>query len=847
MSSVRISGLSRYARLLPLALASCLALGLSAPSSQAAPAPAPPATAAASLAPQPAPEADPDAREAERGTGATVPASERAPFTPAADPAPGTPVSAKSFGASAQAAAADCSVGAFTSRTGSALVQQIKAVDSVCINALFDITGTNASYAFRESQMVTVANALRDNVASYPGDNSTSTYQLVMYLRAGYYVQWYHPTDVGTYGTGLRTAIRGALDGYFASARSRDVTTTNAAILGQSITLIDSAQENTRYLPVIKRLLTDYNAATYNTVSGMPSAINGIFTTLWRGHEAADFAAAVQADPSVLDALNGFVSSNTALLGTDYGYLVYNGARELGRFLQHAPLQPKLQPLLSGLTAQSAPSGRTAHLWAAVAEMVGAYDAADAALYGTADGAARLRAGILTTTHTCSPSIRILAQQVTPDNLAAACASLLAQDAYFHAVARDKGPVAGDLNTSIEVVVFDTRFDYQVFAATIYGIDTNNGGMYLEGNPATTGNQPRFLAYENPSVKPDFQVWNLNHEYTHYLDGRFNMHGDFYAGVSTPTIWWVEGFAEYVSYSYLDQPYTAAIDAAKLRTYALSTLFDTTYQNTNSERTYRWGYLAVRYMTEKHRPDVDAVLAKYRAGDWAGARTLLKTTIGTRYDADFRTWLAACGAGACATTPSLPGNQAPVAAFDTTVSGLTATFADRSTDDDGTVASRSWNFGDGTTSTETAPVKAYSTAGSYTATLTVTDDKGATATTSRQVDVGLLPLCAGSDVRVLGQNCRRAGLSATTGNISHHYLNVPAGTKQLKITTTGGTGNADLYYNSRTWTAPDAYTSKSAQAGNTETLTIDNPPAGYVYFGLHAQQAFTGASISVQY
>ena len=55
---------------------------------------------------------------------------------------------------------------------------------------------------------------------------------------------------------------------------------------------------------------------------------------------------------------------------------------------------------------------------------------------------------------------------------------------------------------------------------SIYGIDTNNGGMYLEGDPAAAGNQPRFIAYEAEWVRPAFQIWNLNHEYTHYLDGR---------------------------------------------------------------------------------------------------------------------------------------------------------------------------------------------------------------------------------------------------------------------------------------------------------------------------------------
>ncbi|MER7533657.1 M9 family metallopeptidase [Streptomyces sp. NPDC097704] len=746
---------------------SCLALGLLAPMSQAAaPTPSPAATAhraPASLAPQPAADPAPETRAAERASG-SVPAAKRPPFLPATSPAATAELSATMD----LKTDATCNVGDFTSRTGSALVQQIKASDTSCINSLFLLTGGNAYYAFREAQMVTVADALRDNAVAYPGDNSTSTYQLVLFLRAGYYVQWYNPSDVGTYGTSLRNSIRGALDGFFGSTRSRDVTAANAGILGESVTLIDSAQENTRYLPVVKRLLTDYDAAAYNAVAGMPGAVNNVFTVLFRGHQTSDFAAAVQADPSLLDTLYAFVSRNKALLGTGYGYLPYNGARELGRFLRYPALLPKLKPLMRQLADQSAPSGSTAYLWAAVAEMVQAYDSAHAADYGTADSAARLRAGILATSHTCSPSIRVLAQQVTADNLASACDSLQKQDAYFHAVARDNGAVADDLNTTIEVVVFDSSFDYQVFAAAIYGIDTNNGGMYLEGDPATAGNQPRFLAYEDTRVRPDFQVWNLNHEYTHYLDGRFDMYGNFDAGVSTPTIWWIEGFAEYVSYSYRGLPYDAAISAAGRHTYALSTLFDTTYQNTDTERTYRWGYLAVRYMLEKHRGDLDAVLARYRTGDWNGARTLLKTTIGTRYDADFDAWLTSCAAGACATVP----NPDP---------------------------------GPG------------------------------------------LPECTATDVRRLDQNCARTGVAATTGNYAYHYLYVPAGTKQLTVTTTGNNGNADLYYNASGWATTSAYTSRSTQAGSAETLTVTNPPTGYVYFSLHAEEGFTGASIAVRY
>ncbi|MFE1273202.1 collagenase [Streptomyces sp. NPDC058758] len=823
---------------------SCLAFGVLAPAGQAAaaplPAPAPAPAAAPAAAPRPASVPAPETREAGHATG-RVPASQRPPVLAAEDPAATTQPSAD---ARARTAAA-CNVADFTTRTGSALVQLVKASEPGCVDDLFQLTGSDARGAFREAQMVTVADALRAGSAAYPGDNSTSVHQLVLFLRAGYYVQWYNSSDVGSYGPALTTAIRGALDGFFGSARSRDVTAANAGILGEAVTLIDSAQENVRYLPVVKRLLTDYDAAAYNGVAGMTAAVNNVNTVLFRGHQTDGFLAAVQADPSLLDTLAAFTSRNKALLGGTYGYLPYNTARELGRFLQHPGLRPTLQPLLRGLADQSAPSGNTAYLLAALAEMVDAYDPSRAADYGTADAAARLRAGILVTSHSCSPSIRVLAQQVTAADLAAVCDSLVEQDAYFHSVARDQGPVADDHNTAIEVVVFDRSYDYQVFAAAIYGINTDNGGMYLEGDPAVPGNLPRFLAYEDTRVRPDFQVWNLNHEYTHYLDGRFDMYGDFTAGVSTPTIWWIEGFAEYVSYSYRNLTYDAAVAAAGRHTYKLSTLFDTTYENSDTERTYRWGYLAVRYMLEKRRADVDAVLAKYRAGDWNGARTLLKTTIGTRYDADFDTWLTACAAGACSTTP--PGNQAPTASFEATVSGMTASFTDTSRDGDGTIAGRSWDFGDGTTSTAAHPSRTYAAAGTYTVRLTVTDDKGATATTSRTVAVSALPECSDPDARRLDRGCTRSGVSATTGNYAYHYLYVPAGTPRLTITTTGSNGNADLYYHAASWATTGAYTARSAQAGSAETLTVDNPPAGWVYVSLHAQQGFTGASVTVRY
>ncbi|ABF87559.1 S1D (lysyl endopeptidase) subfamily C-terminal domain protein [Myxococcus xanthus DK 1622] len=209
---------------------------------------------------------------------------------------------------------------------------------------------------------------------------------------------------------------------------------------------------------------------------------------------------------------------------------------------------------------------------------------------------------------------------------------------------------------------------------------------------------------------------------------------------------------------------------------------------------------------------------------------------------------------AAAINTAVSGNTPPVANFGVTVSGLTATFSDASTDADGTIASRSWNFGDGSTSTATNPSRTYASAGNYNVTLTVTDNGGASHTKSQAVSVG-----SGYANLALNRpttssapcNSTESAAKAVNGSVSGGttdkfcsltspaWIQVDLGTAQTVSSFTlqhAGAGGESTAWNSRaftiqtssngsTWSTP---VTVSNNTGSTSTHAITATPARYI-------------------
>ena len=96
-----------------------------------------------------------------------------------------------------------------------------------------------------------------------------------------------------------------------------------------------------------------------------------------------------------------------------------------------------------------------------------------------------------------------------------------------------------------------------------------------------------------------------------------------------------------------------------------------------------------------------------------------------------------------------PDNQPPIANANGPYSGTAGDAiqfsSTESHDPDGTVDTYDWNFGDGSSSNETNPTHTYTTAGTYSVTLTVTDNLGAIDSASTTATITTVSACPDFD------------------------------------------------------------------------------------------------------
>jgi len=539
-----------------------------------------------------------------------------------------------------------CDPGNADVRSAPALVAFIQAASGYeCLNLLFDGPEDLRRAAFRETNVLHVLETAGDLTLRYDGTNTGNLMELLYFIRAAYFNESY--LDGIHLSENVDQATMDVLDEFIASPHFWTVTAEHSVVLGEVFVILDSLSHGyrIRYLPVVKEWLAAFDARHIVHWEFLTAA-NAAMVWWYRGHWDDDFLEVALEDGQIVEILSNLALADSLLDDprlddSDREFLelvMSNAARELARFLEYpsAGIAPAVQQALGSILDHYEPTGHGATIWMAVADHVFHNEKCDS--YGICDAKDDIEKAVLSVEHSCGDHIHIRAQGMTPELLRRSCEDMAATEVFFfEKIGTNSRPLPGDRNDALEVIVYSDYDNYRTYSTFLFGNSTNNGGIYLEGEPSEEGNVPRFFAYLATWLE-DVRVWNLEHEYVHYLDGRFNLVGAYWDyQVSThKTIWWTEGLAEFISFlgcvspalgEYLEGDILPLDEIFSILDYRDRTL-------------YPKSHLATWFLFEKRGNDIERFLRFFRAGDYDGYLKYLDDAIGESYESDWRRWLA---------------------------------------------------------------------------------------------------------------------------------------------------------------------------------------------------------------
>lgn len=122
-------------------------------------------------------------------------------------------------------------------------------------------------------------------------------------------------------------------------------------------------------------------------------------------------------------------------------------------------------------------------------------------------------------------------------------ASLQVQAQFFRLIESDT-PLQDDLSDTLKIIIYGSRSDYEEWQYELFGLNTNNGGIYIERGST-------FYSYERTPQESIYSLEELfRHEYTHYLIGRYIdpfFWGETVFYTNEQLTWFNEGMAEYLA------------------------------------------------------------------------------------------------------------------------------------------------------------------------------------------------------------------------------------------------------------------------------------------------------------
>ncbi|MEU3844255.1 collagenase [Streptomyces sp. NPDC028635] len=395
-----------------------------------------------------------------------------------------------------------------------------------CLRSILWTWDARLAPVMDDAHVQAVARRATALAAGHDGRDSSHLLEMFTYLHAVVYHD-FSRDEIDVSDPPTQEAMRRAVYWFGTARHTFDATRTNAETLREALYTGSAPGLRQSQPGLIRKVLATldrYHTDTYADPSwggAVLAALSVNYLGLYEGNHDTAFQTVVARDAAYRDAFRRF-AGYAHLKGTPNEWAVRDALSEYGRFGVVASLR---EETVSGLGALLTPVtgtwGRGSAPWAKVVSWLGFYGACKP--YAVCkDDIERQLFPYTYTYDNGALKVRTALDRATVDQLYYASKQVKAQ---FLRVLGTQAPLADDTNGVLTIVLYASRADYENYHPLLTGMDTNNGGIYIERGATFYTYQRRVPQDSRLTLEELFR-----HEYVHYLNGRWAVPGYFGEG-----------------------------------------------------------------------------------------------------------------------------------------------------------------------------------------------------------------------------------------------------------------------------------------------------------------------------
>ena len=447
-----------------------------------------------------------------------------------------------------------CTTDEFNALTDQEVLPYLLSNTKSCLNILFTVEGVEGR--FSQSEFITVANAARDAAATYDGTQDISNYFL--YLRSAYFIDFFSPTLVDINAT-MRSALIESLDAIEATP---NFTTTVSEIQNnlqfEWTYTVDGSNSWIAYYDTIKQLLSITDG---QNIEIRQIAVTAAMSALFRGQsiDPDNFGATVVGlDAEIVTIFESITTNDFITDNSLVEYVANNAAAELGRLFRWPNLVAGATNSVQNVLDDN---DRLNVRWLSMVTAIDNHGIDCSSFTGgnvckNNELLAEVNAIAFPNDFTFDSGSMRFHTTLPYDEVEQLYYQLKETQSAFFKVTGATTPVTGDPNEVAIFRIYESRTAYTQFQTFLYGIGTNNGGIYIERDAT-------LFTYDRESWESIFSLEELaRHEYGHYLTSRYMVPGMWCSGTCDSLggplddgtlyaderlTWFEEGFANFIA------------------------------------------------------------------------------------------------------------------------------------------------------------------------------------------------------------------------------------------------------------------------------------------------------------